>query len=107
MEAFLHFKKSFNSIYDDLRDLRNLRNLRNFRNVRNLCNLQYLRQPENNLVNRRRFAPIQHWFMPTHIIPQPGLPEGVLTFFNKESVLVARPSGSPRTWEPVPPVFGP
>ncbi len=31
------------------------------------------------------------------IIPQPGLPEGVLTYSNKECLKSARPSGSPIT----------
>ena len=39
------------------------------------------------------------------LIPQPGLPEGVLTF-DKEFVVVHRPSGSPATWEPVAPITG-
>ena len=31
------------------------------------------------------------------------MPEGVLTFSNKECLQVLRPSGSPGRWEPVPP----
>ena len=37
------------------------------------------------------------------IVPQPGLPEGVLTICKKEFVRGPRPSGSPNTARPVPP----
>jgi hypothetical protein len=40
----------------------------------------------------------------TYMFPQPGLPEGVLTFSSKECVTMLRPDGSPVTGEPVPPV---
>ena len=33
---------------------------------------------------------------------QPGLPDGALTFYNTEFVLISRPSGSPVAWETVP-----
>ncbi len=39
------------------------------------------------------------------IVPQPGLPGGVLTFSIKECVQVDWPSGSPSTREPVPPAW--
>ena len=39
-------------------------------------------------------------------VPQPGLPEGVLTVSKKECVRVFRPSGSPNTGRPVPPACG-
>ena len=40
------------------------------------------------------------------IIPQPGLPEGVLTICKKEFVRVLRPSGSPATGHRLPPELG-
>ena len=40
------------------------------------------------------------------IIPQPGLPEGVLTFSNKECLQVALSSGSPVMRRAVPPAPG-
>ena len=41
------------------------------------------------------------------LIPQSGLPEGVLTFSNKECLQVARSSGSPVGCRAVPPAPGP
>jgi len=39
------------------------------------------------------------------VVPQPGLPEGVLTFSNKECLQLARPSGSPVRCRAVPPAL--
>ena len=40
-------------------------------------------------------------------VPQPGLPEGVLTFSDKECLRVPRPSSSPNARQPpVPPASG-
>ena len=46
------------------------------------------------------------WVPHFKLIPQPGLPEGVLTFSNKECLQLARPSGSPVTARAVPPAPG-
>ena len=40
------------------------------------------------------------------VFPQPGLPDGVLTFSDKECLRVPRPSGSPNAGQAVPPAPG-